>query len=345
MRQFSNQKYLWADDLRLIAIIGVIILHVIPNLLYTTSVSDSVFWLSNIYASSFRFSVPIFVMLSGALVLQKDYGLLAFIRSKFLRLLLPFVFWSLIYIVYNLVCSINGDLNLLLIIKLSINYLINGSSFHLWYIYMIIGVYLFIPIIGKWIRSCSESEILYFLAIWFITLILNLPYINKYIISSSVNYFSGYIGYLILGYYISIKEIPAKYNIIPISILLIVVGLLITIFGTYFLYVHNGRFQEDFYNYLSPNVLLVSLGLFLFFKNNNFTLSKYTIIRTFICKYSYGIYLVHVLVLYLLIEFGVKWTFLNPIVGVPITTACCLLISAAIVYILNKIPFGKYFAG
>ena len=52
----------------------------------------------------------------------------------------------------------------------------NGASYHFWYIYMIIGIYLFIPIIGRWIRSAPESHIQYFLGIWGLTILFNNPH-------------------------------------------------------------------------------------------------------------------------------------------------------------------------
>ena len=263
------------------------------------------------------------------------------------RIIFPLIFWSIFYILFSLSDSfLKGD-------KITFNETIkyvyfsfmNGSSFHLWYIYMIIGIYLFIPIIGGWIRNCTEKEILYFLLIWFCTLFLNQPFISKLKLNIDLTYFSGYLGYLILGYYLSIK--PFK-NIImtkTISIVLIVSGIIITALGTFIASYYKHHYSAVFYGYLTPHVMIASTGLFVLFKNQNFTNNIINHIIKFIGKYSYGIYLVHILVLSALSKFDLKWDFINPLFAVPAITFSCLFISSIIIYCVNRLPFGKYISG
>ncbi|NJK87243.1 MAG: acyltransferase family protein [Bacteroidales bacterium] len=147
-------------------------------------------------------------MLTGALLLPKEYELGFFLKKRFLRIVIPFLFWSLIYITYHLGQDIyHGEMkSLSQAIDLILTELSQGADYHLWYIYMIIGIYLFIPVIGKWVRASTEKEILYFLVIWLITTFLNLPIPMKYKPDFNLVYFTGYIGYPILGYYLSKKE-------------------------------------------------------------------------------------------------------------------------------------------
>jgi surface polysaccharide O-acyltransferase-like enzyme len=220
-----------------------------------------------------------------------------------------------------------------------------GADFHFWYIYMIIGLYLFIPIISKWIRNCNEKDLLYFLIIWLLGLFLSHPLLVKYKINIDLTSFSGYIGYLILGYYLSIKSFSDKRKVLVYSVLLILLGYFLTIFPTY-LWVHSkGKMNELFYDHLSPQVLMVSIGLFLFIKNIQITHRIIIKINDFISKYSFGIYFVHVLVLLFLYSIGIDWKLINPIIGVPLTTVICLFISGGIIYTINKLPYGKYISG
>ena len=262
-------------------------------------------------------------------------------------MILPFVFWSLVYISRSIILRFQAGENMSLvdIAREFFVQLRDGSSLHLWYIYMIIGLYLFIPIIGKWVRNATEKEIRYFLIIWLCTLFLDQPIISKIKPEIDLSYFTGFLGYLILGYYLRIKTFETRRKLKLTALAMLFAGLLSTIVGTYLILYYKNEYGSTFYECLSPNIFLYATGLFLLFKNKD-TNSRFIVpVRNFICKYSYGIFLVHVLVLYLLDDIGVTWDFINPIAGIPVTVFLCLIISSGIIYIVNKLPFGKYISG
>ena len=344
----QENKTFWFDNLRVIATIGVIFIHVSSDYQPSSgTISMYDFWIGNIFDSATRFSVPIFVMLSGALLLPKDYGTGIFLKKRLIRLLLPFLFWSTIYISNSLYNKIqDGEtLHLYTTLKFIFVQMRDGSSIHFWYIYMIIGLYLFIPVIGKWVRNSSEKDILYFLGIWLFTLIFTQPVIEKFNPGIELSYFSGFLGYLILGHYLTIKSFSNTRQQNRLSVALIIIGLLSTVFGTYLAFYFTKEYVSTFYEGLSPNILLLSVGIFLLFKNKDSKNSIFVKIRDFICKYSYGIFLVHVLVLSYIDDLGIHWNFINPILGIPITVFVCLLISSLIIYLINKLPYGKYISG
>jgi len=344
----QENKTLWFDNLRVVATIGVIFIHVSSDYAPSTgSISVYNFWIGNIFDSASRFSVPIFVMLSGALLLPKDYGIGVFLKKRLLRLLLPFIFWSVIYILNSFYWRVQDGEKLQFIetAKSVLLQLRDGSSLHFWYIYMIIGLYLFIPIIGKWVRNATEKEILYFLGIWLFTLILNQPIIENFKPNIDLSYFTGFLGYLILGYYLTVKSFTNQKRLNIISTTLLLVGLLSTILGTYLVLHFKNEYVSTFYECLSPNIFLFSMGIFLLLKNKDISNGVLVKIRNFICKYSYGIFLVHVIVLSYIGDYGIHWNFINPIFGIPITVLVCLVISSCIIYVVNKLPFGKYISG
>lgn len=349
MQLNKSNNIAWIDNLRVLATICVVFIHVSSPLLYRfEGKPDLNWWIGNIYDGTVRFCVPVFIMITGSLMLSKDYALNEFIKIKMMRIIIPFIFWSTIYLAYGLISKFfnEGYLTFSSILEYSLNSFVFGSSYHLWYIYMIIGIYLFIPIISKWTKNCSENQILYFLFIWVISIIISQPSIQAYMPKFNLTYFSGFIGYLILGYYLSIKKLNECKNINYFSLFLFLIGNAITIYGTYLLSSNKGHFVGDLYRYLTLNVLMSSVGIFVFFKQVNTTNNKtIALISSLISRFSFGIYLVHVLVLMLLNKIGMSGNFINPVIGIPVTTIICLIISVFIINVLDKLSFSKYIIG
>ncbi|WP_105197157.1 acyltransferase, partial [Flavobacterium columnare] len=316
----DNENLNWITSLRVLATFSVIFLHSASGILYlygTISAFD--WWIGNIYDSIVRFCVPIFLMISGTLILSKDYeSTREYLKKRVLRIFYPFLFWSILYISIDLFHKINkGEyLTFLQIFKFILIKLKTGASFHFWYIYMIIGLYLFFPIIQKWLKKSDDDQIKYFLIIWFFSLFTKLPIIDKLIPPIEISYFSGYIGYPILGYYLTKVNFNFKKKKV-IYLFLILIGILITILATFFMTQYKGKFYDGFYNYLTPNVVITSIGLFLLFKD--FIKINSNIILT-LSNYSYGIYLAHIFVMAMLEKLGISYTFINPTIGIPVTS-------------------------
>ena len=210
---------------------------------------------------------------------------------------------------------------------------------------MIVGLYLFVPIIGKWVRNATEKEMLYFLVIWIFTLFFDLPFLETFKPHIDFNYFTGFLGYLVLGYYLRVKILKNKRQQNLFAWLFLSVGILTTILGTYFLHYFYGEYSNQFYDPLAPNVMLYSCGLFLLFKDKYISCKWLILVRDFVSKYSYGIFLIHILIFKQLVAYGIDWHFIDPIIGIPFTILSCLILSSAIIFIINKLPYGKYISG
>lgn len=346
----DKSKLVWIDALRVLATFGVIMIHVSYPIVYQYGRISSYDWFTaNMYDSLARFCVPIFLMVSGALILPKTYDNMGvYLKKRVIRIIYPFLFWSIIYIIkegwlafQNGAYMTVNELFIFIFEKLK-----NGASFHLWYVYMIIGLYLFFPVIGRWINNSNKYEIRYFLGIWLIATLAGAPLIKNVFPNLNMIYFSGYIGYPVLGYYLNRETtfifVSKKVN----CLLLILAGIAITIFGNFFATKFIGDFNDDiFNNYLRPNVIFVSVGIFMLFRNFiKFDSGTHPVIL-FFSKYSYGTYLVHMLVLWGLSLAGFSYAFINPLIGIPVLCLLCLIISTVIIWIVNKLPFGKYISG
>jgi len=159
-----KDKKLWLDNLRVISTIAVIVLHVsAPILSQYKKVSIEIWHIGNLYDGSVRFCVPVFFMLSGTLLLSKDYKISVFLKTRFWRIIPPLVFWSIIYILYDYFFVDKETLSKIEFVKNIVKKLFFGSKYHLWFVYSLLGLYLFIPILRKWIKNASKKEIQYFL--------------------------------------------------------------------------------------------------------------------------------------------------------------------------------------
>lgn len=243
-----------------------------------------------------------------------------------------FLLWSIFYSLFNRYVLGDEIFNFHKIIK-DIFY---GSEYHLWFIYVLIGIYLITPMIRKWIKHATQNEILYFMIIWVITLIIGIPGVKIYFPKIDFSYFSGFLGYFVLGYYLS------QYKSIERStaVLLIVLGFCITIFGTYFFTLENMKFYEYFYGYLTLNALMVSLGIFIFFNKSLVPNERINLITSKLSNSCYGIYLIHPLVLYLLRFVDVDGFMFSPILSIFMVSLICFFCSFFIISSFKKLKFG-----
>ncbi|NJK87244.1 MAG: acyltransferase family protein [Bacteroidales bacterium] len=98
-----------------------------------------------------------------------------------------------------------------------------------------------------------------------------------------------------------------------VSVIFIISGILFTTIITYIVSHNKGIYDETFYFFLTPNVLLISIGVFLLMKYIRIKNKKISSLLITISMYSYGIYLVHHLVLVFLRKAGINWELFDPI--------------------------------
>lgn len=335
--QNTLQNKFGISFLRILATFSVIIIHVSgPMVVRFGEISFFDWNVANLFDSISRYSVPMFFMISGSLILGKNYGLFEFLKNRFGKILFPFLFWSLVYSLFNRYVFQNETFSFVKIIK-DVFY---GSEYHLWFVYALFGIYLITPILRKWIANASQKEILYVLFIWGITLIISIPGMNIYFPKINLSYFTGFIGYFILGYYL--KQYCFTKKTVPF--LLIFFGATITIFGTYFMTLKKGSFYYYFYEYLSLNVLMVSSGLFLFFNKLSNSNAKTNSVIIKLNATCFGIYLVHPFVLKIFGLMGFDAYFTNPIFSILVVTTACFILCFVLIFYVQKLKYGYLIA-
>lgn len=338
----------WINNLKVISLFAVIVLHTASLLLMDFKKASLSDWLAaDLYNALTRFAVPVFVMITGALLLHREYEIGDFLKRRLSRIIWPFLFWSLVYVGYSLydeeiVFTADVWKNVLLILH-QLKY---GAYYHLWYVYMLVGLYFFIPVIGRFARAATEKEILYFLVVWFTVISFTQPYLSRFWPQVDVRYFTGYVGYLVLGHYLAFKELPEKQNKTGLVIFYFLCLAGITV-GTYFTTASSGNISTLMYEPLGPFIILYAAGIFLLARITVYQIPKFLIpIRDLIGNYSLGIYLCHALFLTLLGDWDFSYKLFNPYLGIPLIALVCFILSFALIFILSKIPYiGKYVAG
>ena len=140
-------KYYWITNLRVLATIIVVVIHTSGGVLFHyNTIPHSSWWIGNVISNFGRFSVPVFVMISGALLLGREIDLFPFLQKRFVRVWIPFTIWVIIYVFYHNIFERNPYS----FSKAFVDYLTMGGGLygHLWFIYMILGLYLLTPFIN-----------------------------------------------------------------------------------------------------------------------------------------------------------------------------------------------------
>ncbi|MDB5135091.1 MAG: acyltransferase family protein [Mucilaginibacter sp.] len=333
----------------MIALFAVIVLHTASLLLMDYKKAHLNDWLvADFYNALVRFAVPVFVMITGALQLHREYEITDFLKRRLSRVVWPFLFWSLVYVGYSwynedIAFTGNAWANILVVLH-QLKY---GAYYHLWYVYMLIGLYLFMPVISKFVRNATEKEIRYFLLVWFVVMIFNQPYLSRFMPLIDVHYFIGYLGYLVLGHYLAFLELPQNGLKAPLIIYFFLCLAGITV-GTYQITTNTHSLSTIMYEPLGPFIVLFSSGIFLLARITVFKLPQSLVkIRDLAGGFSLGIYLCHALFLVLIDQWWhISYQLCTPILSIPITALVCFVLSFLLIFILNKIPFiGKYIAG
>lgn len=348
----SHQRIWYFDVLRCAATLAVIILHVSAENWYGQDVHSTAWQAFNMWDSLVRWSVPIFVMISGALFLSSDRDITIqnLFKKNILRIITAFIFWSIVYAVYQKI--INPDLSLAAVCTEIIS-----GHYHMWFLFMIVGLYLIVPLLRP--VMCNDNLVKYFLILAFLfnfgfSTIQNLA---KYFIAEgssastlwsiidgnwknmNFHFTLGYVGYFVAGYYINKKDIPPKQR--KLIYFLSVLGFFSTIFISLFLaYKYNE--PVGFYNYLSLNIFFEAIGVFIFCKYHAANHSERVTEFIFnISKNSFGIYLVHPLLIEIFSKCGIQTMKFEPYISVPVIS--CVVFAAAYILsaVIHHIPILK----
>jgi surface polysaccharide O-acyltransferase-like enzyme len=345
------------DLIRTVAIVAVIVLHATRDATFFQPEAPFEvwrWWFVNIYQSVSRVGVPLFVMLSGALLLQpsKIESVKVFFKKRFVRIGLPFLFWGAVYFAWNFFSNQEPFTS-----NSIIQGVLSGPYFHFWYLYMLIGLYIFTPVLRIVVAHVDRKTFKYFLIAWLLgPLLVPLLDLLGYSLDGNLLIVPWWIGYYLLGVYLLNVKVRRR-----ILLSLLTLALALTAVGTYFMaafiaYFLGGAQIYFFQDYFSPTMLLASVTLFLLLNTvqapSNQTEPRHPKISWLLKKISENtlpIYLLHMIIIESLqlgyFGFKISSTTLNSIIEVPLISVVTLFICLAVIIPLKKIPGLKKLIG
>lgn len=339
----SNHRILYLDVLRIIAAFAVVFSHVSSQRFNECFPSGE--WITRMIYDAFgRWSVPVFVMISGALFLDeyKKVNIKRLYTKNIVRIIIVFLFWSFIYAIYDGLYK-NGLIGFVL-------GTIHGP-FHFWFLKLMIGLYIVVPILRAVVKDKKLER--YFLCVAILTTFI-IPmlfpilgyfsedakdFVTSYFSSLELNIVSGYVGLFVLGHYLSKYRVASsiKKFLYPMGILSLIAVCLITYFASYNL----GEVYVQLYDGLNIFTLFEATAVFVFIKSINFSTRYYPLLIR-VSKTSLGIYLLHILILHIAKDyFGVDSSFFNPAFFIPIYSLFIFMFSFVIVSFFLRIPVLK----
>ena len=353
--QISQQKkprVLWLDLLRITAIVLVLFVHAAAQTIHNTPLNSTRFYALVIYDDLAHIAVPLFVMISGCMLLdpKRPFDTRKFYSKNIFRIVVAFLFWTSVNLVYDAARyyfehdGFSG---------FSVENMFKGffvGKIYMWYLFMIFGLYIITPLVRCITKEMKNAK--YFLSVFavFGCLIPTLVEFGKVFDITALKwldamrgnmrfYFAlGYTGYYVMGYVLYRCKISKRteYLLYAMSLLLSVASVI----GTIKISQMNGKDYTGLYGYPMLNIVINSAAVFVFFKNrvSRLNLQRFEKAIVTLSGCTFGIYLTHMYAIDFLEDIGFTNRLFHALFSVPVLVLCAFLLSLALTYIIKHIP-------
>lgn len=330
MKTTSFSTLRWVDLIRVVGAFFVVMAHVSYQGSGPALIASYYFVVS-------RVAVPLFFMVSGFLLLQKTEPYGDFFKKRALKVFVPFIAWSVIYMLWK-----KESFDLPFSMKIVASYLIKilrgPRENHLWFFYALIGLYLFTPILRVFVKGASIFDLYYFCGLWFLVVPV-LSFVQEFFpikIGFELYFIAGYSGYFMLGLLLG-RLHYTRSQLYGFGVLLLIFSVGTTVLS-YFVK------SEYFVSYLSMNIVLMTAFAFILLREVQISDSLHRFLIP-LSRASFGIYLVHVIVLAELEKMpavGNWFSAGSSAYMIPLLGLLGFLISFIVVAILQKIPVMRW---
>ena len=363
----STQRIVFLDYLRVFACFLVILVHASENYYGAGGESDMAgpvsmllnetdrLWVS-IYDGFSRMAVPLFFIVSAFLLapMPENVTMGQFYRRRFKRILPPFFIFVILYSTLPMLWGqIDQETSIRDLSRILLNF--PTTAGHFWFMYPLISIYLFIPVISPWLAKASPKEERFFILLFLLSTCM--PYMSRYWGEiwgqcfwneyHLLWYFSGYLGYLVLAHYIRVHLDWNRGTRIRAGILMLVVGALATIYSFYVQAVPGELLEtpvlEIGWAFCTINVVVLTTGTFLLF--SCISQPKVPAIIARASKLSFGIYLMHIFWLGLWVSVF-KGTYALPTVwAIPVIAVTTFVFCYISCRLISFLPGSKWIIG
>lgn len=262
-----------------------------------------------------------------------------------------FLFWSLLYTLYEYfvarsIHSFGAFVSTLFI-----------GNFHMWFLYMLAGLYMITPFVRQIVKK--NELVIYFVVLAFVFAML-LPEVIQILSLAKlgaantlseitgnlyVQMVMGYTGYYVLGYYLHTHKLRRSWDII--LIILGVLSILFTLFGTSYISALTNERNTALYGYLRVNVFFPAVALFTVMKNHagkKAPSERKQSVWRYLSKCCFGVYLIHPMLLAVSEKcFKITTLSFHPAYSIPAISLCVFIVSLILSGLLNRIPiFNKW---
>lgn len=369
-----NNRVVFLDWLRFIACFMVMLVHCIePFYLggaegtYIASRSDAL-WVTLI-SSALRPSVPLFVLASSYLLFPVQTDTVSFFKRRGVRVLMPFIVWTLLYIFISPLGSGSSPDIVAGLKELPFNFVMTSSG-HLWFVYMLLGVYLLMPLLSPWVEKVSRKEEKAFLYLWAFTTVLPLLRPVAEVVTGSSDlwgecpwnpfgtfyHVSGFIGFLVLGHYVRTYACEVSWKrTLAYAVPFWIVGYAVTAGGYWHFMPQELGFpisapyetaveMETTWNFCTFGVMMQTVAYFLVISKITASGWFYERIVLPVSRLSYGMYLMHMFALVPVFAWVNSWGIPTPLVMI-ISAVLTYVICAVVARLIAFLPKSKYLIG
>ncbi len=338
-------KYVVAFDiLTIISCIAVVALHV--NSAFWRFSYDRYWITSNLIETLCYFAVPVFVMLSGATLInyRERYSTREFFKRRVAKTFVPFIVWSGIAIVYNILKDgmqiFGGTFSLKKLFEIVFLTRANGTY---WFFIVLFALYLSVPLLSAVEKSKRKRVFTYtaLVAIFGYSILPLALGLLKIQMNNSIQLpvAAGYVMFLLVGYLIAHYHISKTTRIVIYAFGAL--GFALHFFGTHFLSYRAGAIDGTFKDYLNIPSVMFSIAVFVFvYYNKHLPKSPRTIrFVKMLSGTAFGVYLVHQFVIEIVLHisgFEITTWWWRVFGTMAIYTVCVLAIM-----VIKKIPIIK----
>lgn len=312
-------------------------------------------WVS-VYDGFSRMSVPLFMIVSAFLLapMKEEQTMWQFYRRRAVRILPPLFVFMILYSTLPLLWGqIDGATSLKDLSRILLNF--PTLAGHFWFMYPLIGIYLFIPMISPWLRKATASEERFFIGLFLLSTCM--PYLNRWCGElwgqcfwneyHMLWYFSGYLGYLVLAHYIRVHLTWERSRRLAVGAVLMVVGAVWTIASFYVQAVpgelHVTPVLEIGWAFCTINCVLLTTGAFLMFTCIERPQAPKLVTET--SKLSYGMYLMHIFWLGLWVNVCKETLMLPTVAAIPCIAVATFISCYLTAKIILFVPSSRWIIG